>query len=409
MALCNMLYVISLSVWINVSLSMTWSLSNQEIPVLKQINNAFIGYHNETVLMLGIGTNNVGDGFFPVPNDIIELSLDGEWSTSTTTNIIFGLQTSQSSIQINEQLWMLADFHFMLTPNFDPQFLRVFDLNKKSIIQNISFPGTATSARCVTSYNEYIFIIGGQTTGPGSFVVSEFHIYNRMTENWSTGTSLNDITKRYYHSCNVVRDTVYVIGGQNQRFDDGIIVVYLKMDPNNCCNGIWEQINDTFPQPSIFHRSVVFESFIYVIGGRTPGGSKHKQVNVIDTISKTISFPPTNQLVYAKTSVSAIVVHNTIYVFGGDGVSGTEDTHYQYASIPTQNPTFSPTSTPSIPPSNAPSQNPTACVDYNNSQLHYISNDGKDYKHPINISYEINYPFQSILSNHSVIYYNTKP
>ncbi len=40
------------------------------------------------------------------------------------------------------------------------------------------------------------------------------------------------------------------------------------------------------------------------------------QVDVIDTISKTISSAPTNKLIYAKSWVSAIVVENVIYVLG---------------------------------------------------------------------------------------------
>eukprot|EP01084_Bolivina_argentea_P311116 538501_1 len=82
---------------------------------------------------------------------------------------------------------------------------------------------------------------------------------------------------------------------------------------------------------------------------------------------------------------------------------------YSPSNTPTIPPSVAPSYSPSSSPSNAPSQSPTACIDYNNSQLHYISNDGEDDIRPINISHEINHLFENSLLIDSVIYYNTKP
>ncbi len=70
-------------------------------------------------------------------------------------------------------------------------------------------------------------------------------------------------------------------------------------------------------------------------------------MDIINTISKTISSPPTNKLVYGTYGVSTILVQNIIYVFGGNPY--TDNIHYQYALIPTQNPTSNPSIQPTHP------------------------------------------------------------
>eukprot|EP01084_Bolivina_argentea_P082764 149852_1 len=141
MAIYNMIYAIFLLCSINVSSSMTWRLSNVSIPALQNKYLAFIGYFNKTVQILdGAGS--------------LEFPLDAGWLTTTSKS--FGYQWSQSSIQIDEQLWMLPK-----TQNY----FNAYDLAQKSIIKTVSFPGNATYGRCVTSYNEYIIIIGGVDSG----------------------------------------------------------------------------------------------------------------------------------------------------------------------------------------------------------------------------------------------------
>eukprot|EP01084_Bolivina_argentea_P265510 450079_1 len=101
MAIYNIVYVIFILLWVNLSSSMTWTLSNVPIPALQNKYGAFIGYYNKTVQILG------GDGIVRTAQDIVEFPFNVEWNTSTTTSITFGRQITQSSIQIDEQLWML--------------------------------------------------------------------------------------------------------------------------------------------------------------------------------------------------------------------------------------------------------------------------------------------------------------
>eukprot|EP01084_Bolivina_argentea_P060095 109799_1 len=93
-------------------------------------------------------------------------------------------------------------------------------------------------------------------------------------------------------------------------------------------NGVWIQMNDRLSSERYYHMSVVFEEFIYVIGGWDDNNGNYiDQVDIIDTSTKTISYPPTNKLVYGNSRVSAILVENVIYVFGG--YPFTDNIHYQ--------------------------------------------------------------------------------
>eukprot|EP01084_Bolivina_argentea_P058140 106167_1 len=169
---------------------MIWKLSNQTLSELQSTEKAFIAYHNNTVYVLG------GYGS---QTDKITFPLDVEWIHHETT-IDFVYQKAQSSIQINNNLWMLP---------FASQTINIFDLQRNVIAETVSFPGVAIEARCVTKYDQFLLVLGGADAGLNYF--TEFNIYNMLTKTWSSGTNLS--LKRGFHSCNVVGDTIYVIGG----------------------------------------------------------------------------------------------------------------------------------------------------------------------------------------------------
>eukprot|EP01084_Bolivina_argentea_P216055 367018_1 len=318
-------YIVCVALWINFNKtlsSITWRKSDVPITELEETYGAFIAYHNNTVHILGGAKSQ---------NRLFEFPLNVEWKKKT--NITFpGWQWSQSSIQIDDQLWMLP---------VGSKSLVIFNLNEYHITQTIQFPGSAITATCVTSYIGYILVLGGATeywSDPNSPTsIKEFNVYNTLTKSWSYGTSL--MTRNAYHSCNVVGDTIYIIGGDDgsQHLDN---VEYLEL--MTCCSGTWQQMSHTLSQHFFRHRSIVFEEKIYVIGG----SNSNDQIDIIDTVLKTISSPFTNKLIYAKQDVSAILINNIIYVFGGEPI-GTTNIHYQYAAVgPTISPTINPTTAP---------------------------------------------------------------
>eukprot|EP01084_Bolivina_argentea_P164399 285817_1 len=354
----------------NVS-SMTWTTSTESIAVLQTFSRAFIAYHNQTVLIFG------GWG---TENNLITFSFDKHAqfsklvhniSSQTTTNT-FGYQRCQSSIQIGAQLWMLP---------YHQSNLNVFDLNLHNM-KTISFSGSATCCRCVTNYNEFILVIGGWD---GSSYVNEFMVYDTRSYYWFYGNSLTN--GRGYHSCNIVKDTAYIIGGYMGR-NYLSTVEYLTYNHDmwppwsTWSNGSWQQMSDTLSHAKWGHKSIVFQDEIYVIGGLYGTSNFVDQVDIIRTISKTISVPADNKLVNARADMSLILLENVIYAFGGLPANIPTSTYYQYAITPT----ISPTNAPTIPPTNAPTITPTNTP--TNSPTRYPTGTNQ-YNQEISIIYEI--------------------
>eukprot|EP01083_Nonionella_stella_P292174 993810_1 len=108
-------------------------------------------------------------------------------------------------------------------------------------------------------------------------------------------------------------------------------------------------------------RAVVYGTDIYVIGGKDNNGDRLSDINVINTMTGTVSSGDT--LDYATSYASSIIVGNTLYAFAGWNNNRELDT-YQYSLLPTKDPTAAPTLPPSnaltLGPSEIPSNNPTS-------------------------------------------------
>eukprot|EP01084_Bolivina_argentea_P046225 85129_1 len=315
--------------------TMVWRASNGKIAEL-QSNRAFIGFHNNTIYILGgYNTENV----------LIKFPLQLTWIQSNTTSNTFGRQHAQSSVQINQQIWMLP---------YNQMTLNVFDMNKEKIVETISFNGAALRDRCITNYNQYILVVGGYN---GSEKLTEFNIYNSLNQEWTVGPSIN--INRDHHSCNVIDSTLYAIGGQNSNWLNS--VEYSSFNGLTGTFNAWTTMSSTLSTGKSGHRSVVFERDIFVLGGRLSNGNAIDQVDIINTITKTISSSNTNHLVYAKYYQTAIIISGIIYCFGGNPTVNNE--YYQYAVInsisPSTSPTIPPTSSPSIAPTLSPTTSPT--------------------------------------------------
>eukprot|EP01084_Bolivina_argentea_P227318 383915_1 len=342
----NNIYVLTLAVYFFGTLqSLIWHTYNVPIPDLLFVAGAFIAYYNNTVYLLGGGKN-----------DLTQFPLNAEWIKNVSSGNAFGIEMgwgqAQSSVQVYNFLW------FAQGSGGRDEKLYVFDLAQQVITEKITVPGAVEYGNCVTYWNDYILLIGGSKQVVAQ---TEFHILIISNLTWLNGTNLtNGIT---YHSCNVISDTVYLIGGYNSGYYSNK-VQYL--DLNIYFNNPWNFINDTLSTGKRYHRSVVWDKNIYVIGGEIYVEQYLSQIDIIHTISKTIS-NPISDLIYAKEYVSAIVVDGIIYSFGGYPLENNNQ-YYQYAIIPpTNSPTTSPTTAPSnhptflptVPPSNIPTISPT--------------------------------------------------
>ncbi|MBI3097766.1 MAG: hypothetical protein HYY93_05885, partial [Planctomycetes bacterium] len=81
---------------------------------------------------------------------------------------------------------------------------------------------------------------------------------------WSTATT-TFATPREGHTSVVYNGYLYVIGGNG---GSGVLndVQYASINPDGSV-GAWATATTTFATPRIFHTSVVYNGFLYVIGG----------------------------------------------------------------------------------------------------------------------------------------------
>eukprot|EP01083_Nonionella_stella_P167376 562401_1 len=324
----------------------SWQKSDKIITKLESITNAFIGYYNDEVFILG---------GFNTENNIIRFPLDISSLHSNTTSHQFGLQKSQSFIQINDSIWMLP---------YNQRGLSVYDLSTSAFNKPTTYGDDMTAAtayRCLVNYEQYLFI-GGGSDSSGHFYAS-FSIYDITQNEWNTGTVIQ--VARGTHSCNIVENSLYVIGGWAHKPLDSIEYASFTFESGvlSTTTPAWSYTEDHLITARRQHRSVVFGTDIYVIGGCTSDVTYCPQsqntlssVEIIDTVHNTVS--QGSELIYGKNVQAVLILDTIIYSFGGYP-TGTDNYHYQYVNVITSSPTSAPSNYPTRSPSTAPSNHPT--------------------------------------------------
>jgi N-acetylneuraminic acid mutarotase len=149
---------------------------------------------------------------------------------------------------------------------------------------------------------------------------------------WQTTTSLPvDLAS---HISQVYNDNIYVVGGANT----GTVPENISSIANS--DGTLQSWTaSSTPSPAIFwHTSVLYQNYVYLIGGTTyPPGNSVNTVYVGTINQGTISsWTPLNSLPVSLSLASAVVVGNTIYVAGGqtfvDGNNGQPFNQTIYAA-----------------------------------------------------------------------------
>eukprot|EP01084_Bolivina_argentea_P012681 23746_1 len=333
-------FITTIVIQFNIYNSLQWQRSNVNSSLLSNKEGCFIGTNNNGSIFLlgGKSSSTALIGY----NTLTQTYTDHSYTVS------FGYQQSQSSVQINNTLYMLPRGSSVIT---------AFNLNTLNVENTFSnFPGFATVGRCMTHFGSGIIVIGGYGGSPTQHSNSTY-ILDIETDTWSIGPYLPIF--REFHACNTIKSTIYVIGGWGSNYNK---VYKLDVDSqNNCCDGTWSEMSSTLSRKQEL-RSIEFETKLYLLGGYD-GGNKIQVVTVIDTQSDNII--QDSNMLYKKNRVASIIINNVLYVFGGFPTGSTNEA-YQYAIIPTNSPTNAPsnipTTNPSNPttnPSNHPSLNPT--------------------------------------------------
>lgn len=170
-------------------------------------------------------------------------------------------------------------------------------------------------------YNSYVYVIGGWDSG---YNIQNTVYYASLNANgtvgvWNTTTSLPDA--RSDHTSAVYNGYVYTIGGWNGSAQS--TVYYAPLNANGTV-GVW---NTTMSLPDIRCdlASVVCNGYIYAIGGEF-GDDKSAQSTVYYAplnANGTVGVWDTTYLPVAREEHASVVYNGYIYVIGGHDSSGT--------------------------------------------------------------------------------------
>eukprot|EP01084_Bolivina_argentea_P096193 172934_1 len=218
---------------------------------------------------------------------------------------------------------------------------------------------------CIQHTGNYILFLGGANWSSGTRL-NTFRIYDITQGTWITNGP-NMKQARSNHACNIVNNKLYVIGGYlTDTTQSNKIEVIDITDINNINSQNWIELSETLTTVKSDIRSVVYNEFIYMLGGYIlSSDSRTNVVEILDTKTNQITID--SHLITAVDDIGAIVVNNVIYGFGGftkynhigGNVCSGGINKIQKAVLPTTEPTNNPTTKPTMNPSKSPTKIPT--------------------------------------------------
>lgn len=182
--------------------------------------------------------------------------------------------------------------------------------------------------------NNIIYAIGGRT-GDNNNALSSVEIFNYNSDNadWNNTYVPNMKQPRYGHNSCILNGKIYVIGGVNNSFPNGINIVEVYDPITNSWITSSDYTNPNKP-PMLtnlraFGQAVTFNNKIYIIAGRN-----NKSVQYYDPSVSTTTWQDYTPLDNIRSNFSAVVAPSisgysgdTIYVLGGMITSSKNQTY----------------------------------------------------------------------------------
>jgi N-acetylneuraminic acid mutarotase len=166
------------------------------------------------------------------------------------------------------------------------------------------------------TYNGYVYVMGGYLGGTSYLNDVQFASMNTngTVNPWTAAASFP--TQRSYHTSVVYNGYVYIIGGYNGSYLND--VQYAPLNPDGTV-GTWASAGAGFPSPRYSHASVVYNGYLYVIGGYAGGTSYLNDVRFahinpdgsLGAWTAAASFPT------ARYRHTAVAYNGYLYVIGG--------------------------------------------------------------------------------------------
>jgi len=245
----------------------------------------------------------------------------GGWSATT------GFPTARcghTSVVYNRHLYVIGGFDSSSAFLNDVQFAPI---DSDGTVGAWSATTSFTTARWEHTsvvYNGYLYVIGGQGSSGGLNDVQFSPIHSDGTIGaWSATTSFT--TARRSHTSVAYNGNLYVIGGYSGYSGyNGSYFNNVQYAPINSDGtvGAWSATT-SFATARCSHTSVVYNGYLYVIGGATGSGPRNDvEVAPINSDGTIGTWSATTSFTTAREGHTSVVYNGYLYVIGGQGSSG---------------------------------------------------------------------------------------
>jgi len=183
-----------------------------------------------------------------------------EWRNVSTLGDPPTRRTDHTIVLYGRSLFVFGGFDGRNRYN-DLRQLNVSERRWHNIFSTATVP-TSRFGHTAVIYQNSMFIFGGWD---GHDTMQETHEYNYPSNQWFPVSPRGTPPQaRYRHSAVVLGDSMYTFGGvdkQQTRFQD--------LHEFNLIHRVWSQVatTDISPSPRTFHKSVVHNGYMYILGG----------------------------------------------------------------------------------------------------------------------------------------------
>ena len=302
-----------------------------------------VAYNSYLYITGGYWTaSSVGGGLSDVQYAVI--NADGTLGSWTPTTSFTTARWRHTSVAYNGYLYVTGGYWTVGGVGGTLSDVQYASINSNGTLGSWATTTSFTTARCAhtsVAYNGYLYIIGGDTTS-GAVSITDVQCApinaNGTLGSWTTTHSLNAV--RDYHTSAVYNGYLYVIGGLSPGSSLTSSVQYASISNtltnNDGTVGTWS--STTYPTTRAAHSSAAYNGYLYVMGG-------YNGSNVISSVQYA-SISSNGTLGSWTTTQSFNVVRNYhtsaayngyLYVIGGATSASTPITSQlssvEYASI----------------------------------------------------------------------------
>jgi N-acetylneuraminic acid mutarotase len=265
-----------------------------------------------------MGSGAVGDVQYALVN------ANGTIGTWTATTSFTVASKGHTSVAYNGYLYVIGGFE-AVSAITDVQYSTIDSPGVTGVFASTSAFATSRGGHTSVAYNGYLYVIGG-TTSPTYYSDVQYAVINANATigTWATTTALPAV--RGYHTSVVYNGYLYVIGGTNGSINYSD-VQYAPINANGTI-GSWTATT-SFTTGRDFHSSVVYNGYLYVIGGDN-GSSvmndvQYAPINANGTIG---TWTVTTSFSGARSEQSSVVANGYVYIMGGYNSGALSDVQY---------------------------------------------------------------------------------